>query len=144
MISFSTHDDTIDLSITEVRLLDQFSDGVMNFELLYSSENISMSDIVDISREAVSSSNDLLIDSISSNNILGGEISFFAPTSLSDIQSVAPSIVQLSKIVLQFDLTQSRELNQSEVIAMEDLFLSFTSGNTKDFGMIGIIITMGI
>merc|ERR1719276_552073 len=139
---FSTHDDTIDLSITEVILLDQFSDGVMNFELLYSPENISMSDIVDISREAVSSSNDLLIDSISSNNILGGEISFFAPTSLSDIQSVAPSIVQLSQIVLQFDLTQSRELNQSEVIAMEDLFLSFTSENTKDFGMFMINVTL--
>merc|ERR1719223_1107862 len=135
---FSTHDDTIDLSITEVILLDQFSDGVMNFELLYSPENISMSDIVDISREAVSSSNDLLIDSISSNNILGGEISFFAPTSLSDIQSVAPSIVQLSQIVLQFDLTQSREFNQSEVIAMEDLFLSFTSENTKDFVIEGL------
>ena len=57
---------------------------------------------------------------------------------------VAPSIVQLSQIVLQFDLTQSRELNQSEVIAMEDLFLSFTSENTKDFGMIGTIMTMGI
>ena len=55
---------------------------------------LTISDIVDIFRETVSSSNDLLIDSFSSYNIWGGEILFFAPTSLSDIHSVAPSIVQ--------------------------------------------------
>ena len=75
---------------------------------------------------------------------MGGEILFFAPTSLSDIHSVAPSIVQLSQIVLQFDLIQSRELNQSEMITMEDLLLSFTSENINEFDMIGIIMTIGI
>lgn len=141
ILEFLMADETFsNLSIQSTSLVKQSSES-LSFVIQVSGNDVSVSGLASAFQNSVIVNGDILVDNISKNYILGGSGGFFAQDSLEGVTSCLPSI-QSSSLSVDLYNTVDRNLNETEMPALEEVFFSYVSDKLLSDDMYMINLTL--